>query len=736
MGGDILGTILEVWKELADPGTEFSPAPFWFLNDDLQEPELCRQLEDFKSKGVDAVILHPRIGIPKTLRYLSDEYFAIIRTIVETAAGLDMSIILYDEAMYPSGSAHGEVVRGNPEFASCGIALEQGDPKNGKVLVRFDDGFCIVQRPSGGTIRGIHYGEDDGEPDAPPSADLLNPKAVAKFIHLTHDRYYEELSEYFGTVIRGFFTDEPCVLGRCGRGLLEWTDGFERDFTAAGGKLEDLRGLFSGQDKEEGRFFYKGKAIFFNPRFVGEENPSIALYRRMIVERLNSSYYSQLSDWCRAHGIALMGHPKASDDIDEEFYFDVPGQDLVFRRVSPEEGGLHGVDSVQAKCSADAARHTGKRRNSNECFGVCNKNDIPWYLTAGDIKWFLDWMGVRGVNLFIPHAFYYSVRGERSGERPPDVGPNNIWWPWFRQFSDYIKRISWLMTDSVNGARVMIPCSSGHMPVEQVIPFYESQVEFNYVPESLLPQAEYRDGCLWIGGYGYRYWLGDHDLDLPIPRISSIAEIAPADRDLLTDRPCPDLRVSHLKKLGADLYFLTNEGNDPIRHTVSVPVTGTPARADLWKYSYDTPPFTVRDGRTDLPIEIPARGSLLLLFGKPGDLPPMSSPEKAFLPGIAERMVLVSHDKDSLQKTYRAVFHLDQVSGREAVRFEAEEIAECRCNGTSAGVSLWGPHEFIIGPLLHAGENVLELTVTGSLANRYGGAEIPYGLFPNGVPAN
>src|SRR5699024_5288329 len=141
-------------------------------------------------------------------------------------------------------------VRGNPEFASCGIALEQGDPKNGKVLVRFDDGFCIVQRPSGGTIRGIHYGEDDGEPDAPPSADLLNPKAVAKFIHLTHDRYYEELSEYFGTVIRGFFTDEPCVLGRCGRGLLEWTDGFERDFTAAGGKLEDLRGLFSGQDEE------------------------------------------------------------------------------------------------------------------------------------------------------------------------------------------------------------------------------------------------------------------------------------------------------------------------------------------------------------------------------------------------------------------------------------------------------------------------------------------------------
>mgnify|MGYP007129640589 CR=1 FL=1 len=42
-----------------------------------------------------------------------------------------------------------------------------------------------------------------------------------------------------------------------------------------------------------------------------------------------------------------MGHPEASDDVEEELYFHIPGQDLIMRRVSPESGGLREFDSVQ-----------------------------------------------------------------------------------------------------------------------------------------------------------------------------------------------------------------------------------------------------------------------------------------------------------------------------------------------------------------------------------------------------
>lgn len=394
-------SFISLLKEILTPSEEYSPIPFWFLNDLLSKDELKRQLNDFKSKGVTGVVVHPRIGIPTALRYLSEEYFDAIRFIVETAADLHMHVVLYDEAMYPSGSAHGEVVKANPSFASVGIT-RTSQPECRKIIAALPDNTYIVQDFSGGTIRGIHFGEDDGK-NPPPSADILNPAAVEKFIELTHEQYYRHLKDHFGSTVIGFFTDEPCVLGRNTSGFFEWTEGLEEEILSVGGKLVNLQALFDQT-----------------------ENETTRIYRAVVKNRLNEVYYKRLSSWCESHGIALMGHPEKSDDIDEESYFHIPGQDLIMRRVSPEKGGITGMDSVQAKCSADAARHTGKRRNSNECFGVCGRNGNPWHFTGGDMKWYIDWLGVRGVNLYIPHAFYYSVEGKRKDERPPEWVPTTF----------------------------------------------------------------------------------------------------------------------------------------------------------------------------------------------------------------------------------------------------------------------------------------------------------------------
>lgn len=71
--------INKIIEELKNPDEEFSPVPFWFLNDRLEETELKRQMEDFNDKGVNRVVLHPRIGIPNDFEYLSEEYFDIIK---------------------------------------------------------------------------------------------------------------------------------------------------------------------------------------------------------------------------------------------------------------------------------------------------------------------------------------------------------------------------------------------------------------------------------------------------------------------------------------------------------------------------------------------------------------------------------------------------------------------------------------------------------------------------------
>ena len=353
---------MELLNALKRPPREFTPVPFWFLNAPLEAGEIRRQLRDFCDHGVYGVVLHPRMGMDPAVGYLSEAFFEAIGVAIEEAAALGMRVVLYDEGMYPSGSACGQVVEGHPELASRGIDLVKTPRPGDTVLCETAEG-TLVERFSGGTIRGIHFGEDDGEPNAPRSADILNPEAVARFIALTHEAYWRRFEKRFGSTIIGFFTDEPSILGRGAEQMRPWTKGFAEIYRSSGGRLEDLAALFTGG-----------------------ENAGTRLYHSLILARESEVYYGSLSRWCEAHGIALMGHPHQSDDIEVEKYFHVPGQDLVYRWVSPETGGTAGMDSVMGKCSADAARLMGRRRNSNECFGACNRENNPWHMTGGDIS--------------------------------------------------------------------------------------------------------------------------------------------------------------------------------------------------------------------------------------------------------------------------------------------------------------------------------------------------------------
>ena len=114
---------MELLKLLDNPPRAYTPIPFWFLNDRLEPDELRRQLRDFCDHGVYGVVLHPRMGMDPGVAYLSPAFFDGLRVAVETAAALDMRAVLYDEGMYPSGSACGLVVKDHPELASRGIAL-------------------------------------------------------------------------------------------------------------------------------------------------------------------------------------------------------------------------------------------------------------------------------------------------------------------------------------------------------------------------------------------------------------------------------------------------------------------------------------------------------------------------------------------------------------------------------------------------------------------------------------
>ncbi len=716
-------------REVLQPDMEFTPIPFWFFNDAFDEERVRNQLTDYVEKGVNGLVLHPRIGVPKEMPYLSEEYFRAVRFIVKTAAELKMKVVLYDEGMYPSGSAHGMVVQANPEYASKGIILLEADKareklaseKNAQLIAELPDGRMIVYGFAGGTIRGIHFGEDDGQPGAPKAADILNPDAVDEFIRLTHDRYYEELKEYFGTTVIAFFTDEPSALGRGAGRYRAWVKGMEKELEAAGGNVEELEALFVKTGKT-----VAGRSDIAETK----ENVTVRLYRQLIKRKLREIFYARLSNWCESHGISLIGHPAESNDIEEELYFHIPGQDLIMRRVAPETGGLREFDSVQAKLAADIARHLGRRRNANECFGVCYRDKIPWYMTAGDMKWYIDWLGLRGVNLFIPHAFYYSVDGERKGERPPDVGPNNIWWRHYRRFSDYMKRLAYLSTDSVDGAEIAVLCDNNNVPYEEIACLYENQVEFNYLPAALLEQAEVSDGRVRIGGYAYKRVLnvlGERYAERFSDRLGSLlvsdtqSLICP---EISLGQPCPTLRKVHLRKQGADMYLFGNEGSEPICTQITIPGMRNPGFVDLWRGEA----YTVEGAGETFCLKLMPSETLLVIADSAGCCKESRQADwyQAEYPDWTKRFTMTRQEDNSAEYALK----LSEEEALENPRFsvQAEEMVECFCNDRFVDVSFWGEHRFGLAGFLKPGENEIRLVVTGNAANIYEHAGIAFGL--------
>lgn len=573
----------KLFQQFCDPPREYTLIPFWFLNDELNKDELRRQLDDFAAHGVYGVVPHARMGLAKEFAFMSEPWLDMLRFCVEHAAARDMKVILYDEGMYPSGSCAGQVVAANPRHATRALERRRrGTLGEGEELVLQDDNWMYVNTRSMGVIRGVHYDQEDSEPGAPPSADILNPESVASFLHLTHDRHYEVLGEHFGKTVMAIFTDEPSVLGRRSKkDVKPWTWGFETFLAEFLGYdfLPHLSALWEDETTQWKRDFM-----------------------RAVNARLEQSYYKPYSEWCEAHHIALTGHPAGSMDIGTLKHFHLPGQDVVWRYLEPfQKKSLEGEHSTMGKCSSSAKVNYGRARNMNECFGA-----YGWEFTWEEMRWLTDWLLVRGVDLLSPHAFYYSVRGDRRDERPPDVGPNNVWWDRYKPYADYCRRISWMNAVGKHICDTAILATATRLPWRAARVLFEHQRDFNYLDgDTLLSSAQVTVEGIQVGDMKYRALIIDGadtlepgTLDALKPMIDAgkiaaykddaegipvtagdgdallghLSAITPPDMMLKPGHP--DIRFRHVMIDDCHFYFVTNEGNKMVDVELQVAVHG------------------------------------------------------------------------------------------------------------------------------------------------------------------
>ena len=372
---------------------------------------------------------------------------------------------------------------------------------------------------------------------------------------LVYERYAKEFGSFFGTTIIGIFTDEPSPLGR----------GSEKDL------MPGNRALLTQINRILGYDFTPFLADLWYDELPDSRKHQID-YNRAINICLEENYYRLLGDWCSNHGIALMGHPSGSMDIGTEKYFQIPGQDLVWRYVEPGPKALEGEHSTMAKCASGAMVHLGLRRNSNELYGAYGHN-----LTYDEMVWLANWCFVRGQNLLFPHAFYYSIRGPRFDERPPDVGPNATWWNKYKPFADGCRRLSWLNTDSKQVCSLAILCEATWLPDKSAKICYQHQYDFNYLEiRHLWEDANVDESGIHIAGMDYKVLIIDSLSFIPEKAIPYLKKLAENGR-LIIRKNSP---YSGMFK-GADLFSTTEEALTAIKKLIQPDIILSPASENI-----------------------------------------------------------------------------------------------------------------------------------------------------------
>ncbi len=770
----------ELYKTFISPPKEFSQLPWWFWNDEMTENGIKEQLADFRDKGIYGFTIQARMGLPKTIPYMGKRWLELVKYAVDEAEKYGMIVHLYDEGMYPSGSAHGEVVEGHPEFLARGLEMRKIEPSEKLELAEQEK--CIAIMPEGenratcfdgktkfskpyyafvitlsnGTIRGVHEGEEDRQPNAPKASDLLNPSAIKRFIELTHERYYQTLKEHFGNTVQAMFTDEPNIMGRGSKsGLKHWTDGLEDDFY-----------------KEKGYDIMPLLPALWND--IGDITSKIRKdHSDVVANRFNESFYQQISDWCAKHNIALTGHPAESDDIGPLRYFQLPGQDMVWRYIEPEKpSALEGKHSTAGKCSSSAGRHQKARRNGNEIYGA-----YGWKLNMDEMKWLADWFMVRGVNLFWPHAFYYSIRDSRVYERPPDLGMNNLWWKHYKIFADYTRRICWLLTDSRQICEIAILGKHNHLPYESAKVLYQNQYDFNYLEDRLLSEAIIENGRIHIGESSYSVIIrmpnhhlteeyegilqnfidsGGYVVAFSVPERLLEQIYGKIENNVSIEPRNEDLRYIHINKDGHDFYYLVNEGAKTIDTKLTIHSVGS---AEWWDAvsgkNYTCPILHKTDDCLTVPLQLERRGSIILAIDPNGSQNIQTDwKPKEYIAKIDISTGWNIYDSELKKMLSDKLIDWREISGYE--RFsgtlcyektidvssemlynakwileldEVHDFAEVYCNDSICGVRLWNPFRFELDFKL--GINRIKILVTNSLANKYDKETIKSGIFGN-----
>ena len=298
----------------------------------------------------------------------------------------------------------------------------------------------------------------------------LSGTSAHKLIQAVYEPHYQHFARYFGNTIAGFFSDEPGYYTVHNR---QWGYDQGEYYHTLGqpGLLLPWEDEVAGKMAEHEELARKDKKILCElPKlwYAAEDAPKVRLaYMDTITGLWYENFSMQIGEWCRAHGVEYTGH--IIEDMDSHqrigsgagHYFrslggqDISGVDIVLHQVMPGYAD-HNAASIAEKGSADRrffhyilpklavslARVEPRMAGRAMCevFGA-----YGWAESVTFMKWLMDFLLVRGVNHFVPHAF-------TDNFPDPDCPPhfyaqgNNPQFEGFTVLMNYTNQVSHLLS--------------------------------------------------------------------------------------------------------------------------------------------------------------------------------------------------------------------------------------------------------------------------------------------------
>jgi len=494
------------------PPKELGILPFWFWNGEMNENEMEWQMKEYHAKGIPGLFIHGRFG--ESIGYLSDKWFERTKFAVEKAKEIGIDVWVYDEMNWPSGTAYRKVSKENKKLRQKYIEmvalpvpgplftyLEATDDRyvntgNSKPIVayacseeEFQNGIknLIDLTPNLSFDAVIPWEAPEGnwrllyflEKEIDYYIDALNPESTREFLNETHEKYKKAVGKDFGTVVPGFYTDEPAMhYFRVGmqNQIIPWTSKMFKIFRERRGY--DLKPYLP--------------ALFLN---MGNETAKIRYdFWKTLTEQYSESYYKQISEWCEENNVLFTGHllgeewiwmhARCEGNIFKHLkHFHITGVDHLYPIIGSEKTP---DQHVAIKIASSAAHHYGSTRLLCESMG-----GTYWDCSLERMKWIANWEYVLGVTIFNNHGYHYSIEGERKRDWPPSQFYHHTWWKYYDKFTGYMARLGHILSGGKHVAKILMlyPINTAwtnYLPSGPTNLFNLMQNEFNYLTDLLL----------------------------------------------------------------------------------------------------------------------------------------------------------------------------------------------------------------------------------------------------------